>query len=237
MALIREKQDLLKRIKISKKKMRLIVRCFVVDCTAVQTTKLVRVNHNTADRYFGYLRFLVVKQELKERHEVMGNGIEIDESYFGPRRQRGKKGRGARKKIIVLGLRKRNGKVYCEIIPDASRDEILPIIKATVKSGADIYTDGWRSYDALAIYGYNHKKVNHEKSEFVRDGNIHVNGIESFWSYAKRRLNKFNGVPKKLFPFYLLESEWRFNHRSDILKSVQTLIRNNLSTKTYSLRN
>jgi transposase-like protein len=237
MTLILGKEDLLKRVKISKEKFRLIVKCFVVDCTAIQTTKLVGINHNTGDRYFNYLRFLVVKQELKERKEVMGNGIEIDESYFGPRRQRGKKGRGARKKIIVLGLRKRNGKVYCEIIPDASRDEIMPIIKATIKSGADIYTDGWRSYDALAIYGYNQKKVNHEKSEFAKDGNIHVNGIESFWSYAKRRLNKFNGVPKKSFPFYLLESEWRFNHRDDIVKSMKKLIKYHQQTKTYSSRN
>jgi len=234
MTLIWEKEVLLKRIRISEKKLRLIVRCFVVDCTAIQTAKLVGVNHNTADRYFGFLRFLVIKENLKERKDVMGNGIEVDESYFGPGRQRGKKGRGARKKIIVLGLRKRNGKVYCEIIPDASRDEIMPIIRSTVKSGADIYTDGWRSYDALAVYGYNHKKIHHEKDEFVRDGNIHVNGIESFWSYAKRRLSKFNGVPKRLFTEYLLESEWRFNHRGDILKSMKKLIKNYQLSRTYS---
>jgi len=233
MTLSRGKSDLVKRIRISEKKFRLIVRCFVVDCTAVQTTKLASINHNTADRYFGFLRYLVVKQALEERKQVMGNGIEIDESYFGPRRQRGKKGRGARKKIIVLGIRKRNGKVYSEIIPDASKKEILPIIRSTVKSGADIYTDGWRSYDALAIYGYNHKKVNHEKNQFVKKGNIHVNGIESFWSYAKRRLTKFNGVPKKLFPYYLFESEWRFNHRNDILVQMKKLIRS-YQSKTYS---
>ena len=234
MTLIRVKQRFLKRIKISEKKLRLIVRCFTVDCTSVQTSKLSGVNHNTADRYFGFLRHLVIGDDLKERKQIMGNGIEVDESYFGPRRQRGKKGRGARKKVIVLGLRKRNGKVYCEIIPDASRNEIMPIIKATVKSGADIYTDGWRSYDALAVYGFNHKKVNHEKNQFVKNGNIHVNGIESFWSFAKRRLSKFNGVSKELFPSYLLESEWRFNHRSDIVKTMKKLVRNYRSLKTYS---
>jgi len=26
-------------------------------------------------------------------------------------------------------------------------------------------------------------------------GNCHINGIESFWSYAKRRLAKFNTIP------------------------------------------
>lgn len=91
-------------------------------------------------------------------------------------------------------------------------------------SGADIYTDGWGSYDALAVYGYNHKKVNHQKNEFVRD-EIHINGVESFWSWAKRRLAKFNGVPKPLFAANLLESEWRFNHRSDMLREVRKLTR------------
>jgi hypothetical protein len=33
------------------------------------------------------------------------------------------------------------------------------IIRTTVKSGADIYTDGWRSYDALAIYSYNTRRL------------------------------------------------------------------------------
>jgi transposase-like protein len=39
--------------------------------------------------------------------------------------------------------------------------------------------------------GYDHYRVFHSENEFVR-GKSHVNGIESFWSFAKRRLNKFN---------------------------------------------
>ncbi len=31
------------------------------------------------------------------------------------------------------------------------------------------------------------------KNEFAH-GNCHINGIESFWSFTKRRLAKFNGV-------------------------------------------
>ena len=125
-----------------------------MDLTATQTAQLVLLNRNTVNRYYTFLRSLVISQAIRERHEErITNGVEIDESYFGPRRQRGKRGRGARGKIVVLGLLKRNGKVYAQIIPDASREEILPIIRATVRSGADIYTDGWRSYDALAVYG------------------------------------------------------------------------------------
>ncbi len=226
MPVLRSKRPLIKRQRISERKFSLLVKCFALDVTATQTAKLIDLNRNTVNRYFTFLRSLVISHALHERHEErITNGVEIDESYFGPRRQRGKRGRGARGKIVVLGLLKRNGKVYAQIIPDASREEILPIIRATVKSGADIYTDGWRSYDALAVYGYNHKKVNHQKNEFVRE-DIHINGVESFWSWTKRRLAKFNGVPKSLFGNTLLESEWRFNNRRHILQAVRKLTRN-----------
>lgn len=225
MPLSSSKSVTIKRIRISDKKFTLVVRSFAVDLTALQTAKIALLNRNTVNRYYGYFRRQIVAQAVKEREaERITNGVEVDESYFGPKRQRGKRGRGASKKTVVLGLRKRNGKVFAQIIPDASRAEILPIIRATVKSGADIYTDGWRSYDALAVYGYNHKKVNHQKNEFVKD-DVHINGVESFWSWTKRRLAKFNGIPKPLFGVNLLESEWRFNHRTDILQQIRKLIR------------
>src|SRR3989344_326758 len=164
MPLSSPKDTIIKRRRISREKFAFCVKSFAIDVTATQTGKLVGLNRNTINRYFTFFRSRIITQALQERQvEKIANGVEIDESYFGPRRQKGKRGRGAGKKIVVLGLLKRNGKVYAQIIPDASQAEILPIIRATVKSGADIFTDGWRSYDALAVYGYNHKKVNHEK--------------------------------------------------------------------------
>jgi len=46
---------------------------------------------------------------------------------------------------------------------------------------------------------------------------ISTNGIESFWSYAKRRLQKFNGISVITFYLHLKETEFRFNHRRDNL--------------------
>jgi len=54
-------------------------------------------------------------------------------------------------------------------IKNVQKQEVIPIIRKVVKSGSDIYLDGWRSYDALAVYGCNHKKVRREKNEFVRN--------------------------------------------------------------------
>ena len=55
--------------------------------------------------------------------------VEIDESYFGASRVRGKRGRGASGKIPVVVLLKRGGCVYDKIVADCSRDSLRPIIK------------------------------------------------------------------------------------------------------------
>ena len=57
-----------------------------------------------------------------------------------------------------------------------------------------------------------HFRVHHGNNEFAR-GSQHINGIESFWGYAKNRLVKFKGVPKHTFYLHLKETEFRFNHR------------------------
>ena len=231
MLLERAKAPIIRRIRISTKKYSLIVKCFSLDITAVTTAKLSLVNRNTVNKYYAVCKYVIYEAALQERHEIgFANGIEIDEAYFGAKRIRGKRGRGAGGKTIVLGLRKRNGSVYADIIPDVQRRTLFPIIRRVVRSGSDIYTDGWRSYDALAIYGYNHKTVKHEENEFAR-GDTHVNGIESYWSWAKRRAIKFNGIKKSEFAHFLLESEWRFNHRDTIESDIRLLLKRHTKKK------
>jgi transposase len=43
---------------------------------------------------------------------------------------------------------------------------------------------------------------------------------ESFWSFAKRQMQKFNGLRTEKFLLHLKESEFRFNHRRDDLYQV-----------------
>jgi transposase len=215
-----------KRAHISRRKFDTIFDCFVEDIVATKAAKISHVNRNTANRYYEIFRNLIYAEALHERRKAsLGNGIEVDESYFGPRRVRGKRGRGASRKVIVFGLLKRNGNVYTEIVKSAEKKELMAIVKKVVQSGSDIYSDGWRSYDALAIYGYNHKKVKHSENEFAREDGTHINGVESFWSWTKRRLSKFNGISRTNFSKYLLESEWRFNHRNNLRKDLRRMLR------------
>ena len=69
----------------------------------------------------------------------------------------------------------------------------MPIIQRKILEGSTIHTDGWKPYDDLIVNGYTHYLVFHHENEFVR-GKSHVNGIESFWSFAQKRLAKFNGL-------------------------------------------
>lgn len=214
------------RRRISNQKYSIILRSFVADITSSKASLIAGVNRKTADRYFNMFRTLIRRNAIEERCAIqLDNGTEVDESYFGPRRVRGKRVRGAKGKIVVFGLLKRNGRVYCQIIPKAEKRVLMPIIRKVVQSGADIYSDGWKSYNALGVYGYNHKKVKHSEDEFARSDGAHINGVESFWSWTKRRLNKFNGISKRHFSQYLLESEWRFNHRDTMEVDLKKLTR------------
>ncbi len=66
-----------------------------------------------------------------------------------------------------------------------------------------------------------HKVVSHGKDEYVR-GDVHINGIEGFWSFTKAWLYHYHGVPKQYFPMYLKEIEFRFNNKDKNLFEIFT---------------
>ena len=49
---------------------------------------------------------------------------------------------------------------------------------------------------------------------FYKIFNIHINGIEGFWSMSKVRLAKFKRVPKYTFHLHLKETEWCDSNRA-----------------------
>lgn len=104
--------------------------------------------------------------------------------------------------------------MYVKIVPNCSKEELMPIIQGKILEGSTIHTDGWKAYDGLILDGYNHYRVFYHENEFAR-GKSHVNGIECFWSYTKRRMRKFNGLTDEHFILHLKESECRYNHRFD----------------------
>ena len=184
---------------------------------------LVQVNRNTATLYYHKLRDVITEHIADE--SPFGGEIEIDESYFGGHRK-GKRGRGAAGKTVVFGILKRGGRVYTAVPPDLKRATLIPIIRQRVEPDSLVITDGLNVYDTLDAEGFEHERVRHETTlvQYGPNGRAaHINGIENFWSQAKRHLRKYNGVPKDHFELFLKECEWRFNYGSprELLKTLR----------------
>lgn len=197
---------------LSVRKTRKIVRLFCEDLTATTTSRLLWIERKTINRRYQYFRHIIYENSKTTDEEIRKWVIEIDESYFWARRVRGKRGRWASWKTKVLWLLKRKWKVFVRIVPDCSAKTLLPIIRNKISvENSKINTDYWKSYDGLVDLWYaKHYRVKHSKNEFARWPQ-HVNGIESFWSYCKRRLAKFNGIKQENYEKYLKECERRFN--------------------------
>jgi transposase len=221
------KNRYLKSAHISEAKFREILRCFSLDITATKTSELTSISRPTTNRIYKKLRERI--RDICDNEFPLSGEVEVDESYFGAKRIKGKRGRAPYGKTIVFGILERSGKVYTEIVPDCSRATLQAIIRGKVEVESVIHSDKWRGYNGLVDIGYSkHFRVDHRDNKFS-NGRSHINGIESFWSFAKRRLRKFNGVSKKNFNLHLKESEFRFNNREkDIYKILLNILRKNM---------
>ena len=152
--------------------------------------------------------------------------IEVDETYLGGQRKnkrksqlikeeerfgKSKRGFGTTKQA-VFGILCRSGKVHAELVNNTEAKDLIPIITKKVKPGARVCSDTWRAYTGLATRGYVHRTVEHKKKEYAK-GKNHINGLEGFWGYLKRKLAAKGGVQRKYLHLFLGEYIWRYNHR------------------------
>ena len=208
------------RLRISYKSWLWIIKFFEVELSSRKVAQQVGLSYPTVLKAMTILRWAILAH--LDRELFMNGEIELDESYFGGRRK-GKRGRGAAGKVPVFGILERNGIVKVEVLRDVSAQSLLNMTIKTVRRGSIVYTDKFRSYDALMFCGYRHLRVDHGKR--FTSGKVYINGLEGFWSYAKERLAKFHGVSKEKFPLYLKEMEFRYNNRD---KNIFNLVVQNL---------
>lgn len=199
-----------KSSKLSEAQFRAFVRLVAADLTASQIAQVSGLDRNTVNRLLGLLR--VRMADWCARQSPFSGIVEAGEAYFGPRRVKGMTGRGAGRKTIVFGIFERGGQVWCQVVPDVSMRSLQRVILERVEPASVIDTDRWRSYSQLREVGYAHVRVDHGRDEFVR-GEVHINGIEAFWGYAKTRLARFRGLSPRTFSLHLKECEFRYNHR------------------------
>lgn len=123
-----------RRSHLSEAKFRVIIRYFSHDLPASKIAELSDVSRPTINQLFFKLRTRIA--HICDASSPFSGEVEVDESYFGARRVRGKKGRGAGGKTIVFGILERRGKVYTEIVPDASKKQLQAAIRGKVPSTA-----------------------------------------------------------------------------------------------------
>ena len=124
------KNQYAKRARISEAKIREIVRYVAADLTALQAAALSGLNRNTVNRlYRGVRERRLLACEAQRR---LFGVVEVDERFFGARRVKGRRGRGAYGKTVVFGIFARQGHVYTEIVPDCSKPQ------AVVESGTTL---------------------------------------------------------------------------------------------------
>jgi transposase-like protein len=216
---------------LSRYRQKKLVLLFCADLTATQAAQVGAFNRNTVNRYDRIFREAIRDHQRALKDRFTGT-VEVDESYFGATRRRGdpgskRRGRGSEKQP-VFGVIEPDGRVFTEVVPDCKKKTLQSLIRGKAALESIIMSDGWAGYDGLVDVGYDAhfrirkaKRAARDRPASV-DGNVHINGIESFWSFAKRRLAKFNGT-RANFELHLKECEWRWRKDHDTL--VQELTR------------
>src|SRR5215216_5171213 len=145
--------------------------------------------------------------------------IEVDETFIGGKarnmhknvRARKITGTGGKDKTIVAGVLQRGGEIRAAVVSNTKRDTLQGGIREHVEKGSAVYSDALQSYIGLAGE-YDHKVVDH--AEKYVDGQVHVNGVENFWSLLKRGLH---GTYVSVQPWHLFryidERVFTYNER------------------------
>jgi transposase-like protein len=171
----------------------------------------------------------VMKKHAFDSSKIGGEGstLEVDETFVGGKVKNMHRSRRVKfaieegyigastGKTIVQGILDRNlRKVRAQVVPNVTRETLQNAILKNVKFGSTVYTDNAVAYDNGMQRRFIHDVVNKTES-YVR-GQVHVNGMENFWSLLKRSLR---GTYVAVEPFHLAryvdEQVFRYNHRKD----------------------
>lgn len=201
--------------------------------SSIQLAKHVGVTQKTA--WFMDHR---IRQVMKQGEGQLFGTVEIDETYIGgkeknkhnSKRVKGTQGRNTKTKTAIVGLIQRGGEARAHVVENVTMRTIEKSIVDHVQIGTQLYTDDFSSYNKIGSL-YPHKAVRHGRGEYVRDGKVHSNSMESFWALFKRGYyGTYHQMSDKHLQRYVDEFIYRFNARTikpcEVFENVVSSIAN-----------
>jgi transposase-like protein len=192
-----------------------------------------------------YLLHRLRKGMVSDTRTKISGLIEADETFIGGT-EKGKRGRGAGNKSLVVGAVEvlvyegkngerceRAGRLRLALIPDATEESLEKFFNDYVEPKSRIRTDGWRGYSDAALADFVHYV------RIVRSGQLahkRFPHIHKVFGNLKTWLNgTHHGVLPKYLPSYLDEFVFRFNRRKTPMAAFQTLLGISLQKKPLTL--
>ena len=185
--------------------------------SAHQLHRMLGITYKAAWFMSHRLRYAMSHEEVKSKLRGI---VEVDETYVGGKQENrplDMRRRGVMpRKVPVMALVQRNGKVKTFPIKSASANTLKSAIIENVEKKAKIITDRWHAYTGIGKeFSGGHHTVNHSVSQYVRPGNIHTNTVESYFSLLKRGImGTFHHISKEHLGQYCGEFAFRWNYKN-----------------------
>jgi transposase-like protein len=191
--------------------------------SALQIKRETGLTYKSALFLMHRIRYAMAPRARTPQPKLGGDGqiLEADTTFVGgkPRNHGGtpgpKKGFMQDRKMPVFSVVERGGKVRSFATADVTAKNLGRILKEHAHLGSHLMTD------SAAVFKYSigkpfarHDMTDHHRGQYVREGGIHSNTVESSFALLKRGVyGTFHNVSRKHLHRYVAEFDFRWNNR------------------------